>query len=147
MIIQKATIVDLEALIPLFDAYRQFYNQPPDADRARQFLSDRFEHQQSVIFIAYSGEEPIGFTQLFPSFSSTRLTRTFILNDLYVAPAARGLNAGKALLDGASEYCRQLGAAGLSLSTALDNTTARSLYEKAGWALDEEFCVYRLPLL
>lgn len=146
MKIFQATIADLETLLPLFDAYRQFYGQSSDFPRARQFLSDRFEHQQSVIFIAHEGEQAVGFTQIFPSFSSTRMSRTLILNDLFVAPDARGSNIGKALLTAAREYGQQIGAAGLALSTALENTSARALYEKVGWTLDEEFCVYRLPL-
>ncbi|NIJ29592.1 GNAT superfamily N-acetyltransferase [Sphingomonas insulae] len=143
---RQATIADLDTLVPLFDAYRQFYEQPADPIGARRFLGDRFEHQQSVILLACDDIQPVGFVQLFPTFSSARLARTFILNDLFVAPAARGTGAGRALLDAACDYGRAVGAARLSLSTAVTNTNAQSLYERAGWTRDTIFCVYGIPL-
>ncbi|MBB3910256.1 GNAT family N-acetyltransferase [Sphingomonas desiccabilis] len=147
MIVRQATIADLDTLVPLFDDYRQFYGQPSDPIGARSFLGDRFEHQQSIILLAFDGSHAVGFVQLFPSFSSTRLARTFILNDLFVAPDARGTGTGRALLNGACEYSRNVGAARLSLSTAVTNTAAQSLYERAGWTRDTDFYAYGIPLL
>ena len=83
--VRQATVDDLELIAPLFDAYRQFYREPADPDGARQFLLRRFEHNQSVIFLALDGSFPIGFTQLYPSFSSTAMGRILILNDLFVS--------------------------------------------------------------
>ena len=40
--VRQATIADLELIVPLFDAYRQFYRRPADLDLARRFLRDRF---------------------------------------------------------------------------------------------------------
>ena len=144
--IRQATIADLNLLAPLFDAYRQFYKQPSNVAAARAFLASRFEHQQSVIFIAIEAEHAVGFTQLYPGFSSTRLTRIFVLNDLYVSPAARSLGTGKALLDAACSFGRQVGASQLSLRTAKDNTTAQALYERAGWICDTQFLTYEIAL-
>ncbi len=146
MTIRQATIADLDLLAPLFDAYRQFYKQPSDLAATRAFLALRFEHQQSLIFIAFEAKRALGFTQLYPSFSSTRLTRMFVLNDLYVSPPARGLGTGKALLDAACSYGRQVGARQLSLRTATDNTTAQALYERAGWVRDTQFFTYGIAL-
>ncbi len=146
MIVRQATVSDLTTLVPLFDAYRQFYGRPSDQNGARSFLRDRFEHQQSIILVASEGCEVVGFTQLFPTFSSVRLARTFVLNDLYVLPSARGTGAGRALLDGACEYGRSVGAARLSLSTSVSNATAQSLYEQAGWIREADFYTYGLAL-
>lgn len=146
MIVRQATISDLTTLVPLFDAYRQFYGRPSDQNGARSFLSDRFEHHQSIILVACEGCEVVGFTQLFPTFSSVRLARTFVLNDLYVLPSARGSGTGRALLDGAREYGRSVGAARLSLSTSVSNATAQSLYEQAGWIREDDFYTYGLAL-
>src|SRR5689334_3098393 len=101
MDIRQATIADLDALAPLVDGYRQFYKQPSDPDAARRFLADRFHHRQSVIFLAAVDGKAAGFTQLYPSFSSISMARTFILNDLFVTPEARGLGVGKGLLKAA----------------------------------------------
>jgi hypothetical protein len=93
--VRQASVTDLEALVPLFDGYRQFYGKPSDIPLARAFLLERFEHNQSVIFIATQPDgSAVGFTQLYPSFSSVSAARTFLLNDLFVAPAARRSGVG-----------------------------------------------------
>jgi GNAT superfamily N-acetyltransferase len=145
--VRKATVEDLNLLVPLFDAYRQFYRQPSEPERARRFLLERFEHSQSVIFLSFEGADAVGFTQLYPSFSSGAMARIFILNDLFVAPGARRRGAGSALLSAAAEYARGAGVLRLVLSTELTNTTAQSLYERLGWKRDTAFCVYNLALV
>lgn len=87
--IRQATVEDLDTLVPLFDAYRQFYRQPSDMEGARRFLLARFENNQSVIFIAFRNGTATGFVQLYPSFSSTAMARILVLNDLFVAADAR----------------------------------------------------------
>jgi GNAT superfamily N-acetyltransferase len=144
--VRQATVEDLNLLVPLFDAYRQFYRQPSEPERARRFLLERFEHSQSVIFLSFEGAAPIGFAQLYPSFSSGAMARIFILNDLFVAPQARGRGAGSALLHAAAEYARCVGALRLVLSTEVTNATAQSLYERLGWKRDTTFCVYQLAV-
>lgn len=144
---RRATIRDLDALVPLFDAYRQFYAQPTDHDLARRFLRERFEHAQSIVFIAEDdGGAALGFTQLYPSFSSTRAARIFVLNDLFVAPGGRKRGVGAALLAAAADYSRGEGAASLALSTGRTNLTAQSLYEAQGWKRDDVFLSYDLSL-
>ena len=105
--VRQATIHDLELVVPLFDAYRQFYRQTSDLDLARRFISERFEHNQSVIFLALdTSGAAVGFTQLFPWFSIRAAKRAFILNDLFVVPEARRKGVGALLLDAAAAYAR-----------------------------------------
>jgi GNAT superfamily N-acetyltransferase len=144
--VRQATVADLNLLVPLFDAYRQFYRQSSEPERARRFLLERFEYNQSVIFLAFEDAAAIGFTQLYPSFSSGAMARIFILNDLFVAPGARQRGVGSALLQAAAQYGRRAGALRLVLSTELTNTTAQSVYERTGWKRDTVYCVYQLAL-
>jgi len=144
--IRQATIADLATIASLFDAYRQFYRQPSDVEGARRFLRDRFERNESIIFLASTASRAIGFTQLYPTFSSGSMRPILVLNDLYVAPEARGRGVGAALLTAAAGYGRQNGAARLSLQTELTNTTAQALYERMGWKRDTVFCTYQLAL-
>ena len=137
--IHQATINDLEVLSVLFDGYRQFYGRDSDVAAAKQFLLDRFNHGESVLFLALEGSNPIGFTQLYPSFSSVSLGRILILNDLFVSASGRRKGAGSALLSAAVEYAKAVGAIRLGLSTALTNTTAQALYEADGWERDDDF--------
>ncbi len=144
---RRATPDDLDELVPLFDGYRQFYGQPSDLALARSFLSERLAHDQSVIYLAFDDEQrALGFTQLFPSFSSVSAARLFILNDLFVHPNARGRGVGAALLRVAADFGRAAKAVELELSTATTNKTAQALYEREGWRRDQDFHVYRLPL-
>ena|SRR5712692_7779439 len=138
----RAGLDDLEALVPLFDGYRQFYRQPSDPDGARAFLAERIKRGESVIFLAIADGAVVGFTQLYPLFSSVSMKRLWLLNDLFVAPAGRRAGAGRALLDRAERWARETGAKGLTLSTELTNATAQRLYESAGWTKDDEFVHY-----
>lgn len=148
IIVQQATLEQLDEVAALFDAYREFYGQSSDPEGARGFLLDRFEHMQSVIFIAIDQGtgRAIGFTQLYPVFSSISMKRAWILNDLYVQESARGRGAAKLLLEQAKLHGRLTGAKGIELSTAPDNTTAQALYEKFGFERDDAFLHYYLTL-
>lgn len=147
ILIRQANAGDLDLIVPLFDAYRQFYKQPPDLKLAHTFLQERFRLNQSIIFLALDNTgNALGFTQLYPSFSSGLARPIFILNDLFVIPEARRRKVGRRLLQAAAEFGMQAGAARLALSTALDNASAQALYESSGWQRDKGWCTYTLPL-
>src|SRR5699024_1959233 len=85
--IQRAGLDELEPVASLFDAYRVFYGQPGNPVLARAFVRERMRCGESVIFLACRPDAAaIGFTQLYPSFSSISASRAFILNDLFVVP-------------------------------------------------------------
>jgi GNAT superfamily N-acetyltransferase len=138
----RAQLDDLDALVPLFDGYRQFYGQRPDPAGARAFLAERFKRGESVIFLAVVDGAIVGFTQLYPSFSSVSMKRLWVLNDLFVMPDARKSGAGRALLERAERWAAETGAKGLTLSTQITNLTAQRLYEACGWTKDDEFVHY-----
>ena len=145
--ISQAELSHLDLIAPLFDAYRQFYGQASDINAATAFLQERLTHEQSVIFVALADDgKGLGFTQLYPSFSSVSLRRVWILNDLFVAQTARGQGVGAGLLEHARQYGIATHAKELSLQTAVDNQTAQRLYEKLGWQKDTAFYTYYLPL-
>jgi ribosomal protein S18 acetylase RimI-like enzyme len=131
--IRRATEADLDVVAPLFDRYRGFYGQAPDLQRARRWLRERMQCAESVVFVAERDRIAIGFTQLYPMFSSVRTARTWVLNDLFVAENARRCGAARALLDAAVDFARADCAAGIALETGHDNAAARALYVAAGW--------------
>jgi GNAT superfamily N-acetyltransferase len=140
--VRQATVADLDLIVPLFDGYRQFYRKPSDLGLARTFLLERFQHNQSIIFIALDQDSvAVGFTQLYPAFSSVSVARIFILNDLFVVPAARRQGIASLLLRVAADFGRAVGAVRL-----ITNESAQSLYESEGWNRDNSFYVYHLPL-
>src|SRR5262245_19346190 len=137
--VRRAGVEDLDALAPLFDAYRVFYEQAPDLARARAFMGDRLETGDSVVFIAEDKGETVGFTQLYPLFTSVGMGRVFLLNDLYVAKAERRSGAGRLLLEAAAAHGRAEGAIRLTLSTGRNNTVAQTAYEALGWRRSDDF--------
>jgi ribosomal protein S18 acetylase RimI-like enzyme len=144
--IRPATRADLTALAPLFDAYRVFYAQPSDLARARDFLSERFEHGDSALLLATDDGLAAGFVQLYPMFSSVRTRRLWILNDLFVASDARRHGVARALLDAARAFAHERGALRLELETTRDNAHAQALYRSAGWREYDDTLRFHLPL-
>jgi len=141
MEILQATMDELEDLAKLFDEYRQFYGIESDISSAKAFLQLRLALKESVIFIALMDDKIIGFTQLYPTFSSIALQRAYILNDIYVTEDARGLGVGKALMEKVFQYCEQQYARYVTLQTATDNIHARKLYENLNMKQDQ-YCNY-----
>ena len=142
--IRRAGPADLDAAARLFTGYLRFYEKAtPEAD-ARVFIGERLAKQDSVFYLAEAEGTALGFTQLYPAFASLSLAPSWILNDLYVAPGARGRGVGEALMQAARDLAVATGAAELMLQTARSNATAQRLYEKLGWVRDDEFLVYTL---
>ncbi len=137
MKIIKTGVNHIPLLAPLLDQYRVFYKQDSNIIAAKEFLEERFSKNESTIFLALKRKRPIGFVQLYTSFSSVSLQPVFILNDLYVNTAYRGKKVGERLLSRAKEYCRAKEYKGLGLETAIDNPAQR-LYERLGWKKDTD---------
>ncbi|MCF2145170.1 GNAT family N-acetyltransferase [Desmonostoc muscorum LEGE 12446] len=141
-----ANINHLESLSILFDEYRVFYNQVSDIEAAKEFLKERFKNNDSVVFAANENGEIIGFTQLYPSFSSVSMKRVWILNDLYVKESHRQKGVATLLMSAAQEYAKKSGAVRVILATHISNTNAQKLYKSQGYIKDQEFYHYALPL-
>ena len=142
--VRLASPRDLEELAELFDGYRVFYRQPADRARARQFIEERIALHESVVLVVDGDAGRLdGFTQLFPSFTSSGTARTWLLNDLFVRPEARRRGVGRALVTAAIELGRRTGAAAVSLATEQTNVTAQPLYEALGFERDTAFLYYR----
>ncbi len=137
--VRRATPADAAVLAPLFDAYRGFYDQPGDLPLAERFVRERLEREESVVFLAQDAAgAALGFAQLYPSFSSVAARPIWVLNDLFVADAARGRGLGHALLEACRRHGALTGAARLELQTLVGNRLAQRLYESLGWVCQNE---------
>lgn len=147
----RATRAHLDALTDLFVPYLAFYRREHDRDRVREFLSERLARKESVIFVAIEGTgsnaSTVGFVQLYPTFSSLRLSRMWVLNDLYTAPDARRRGVAHLLISAARTMAVGTSATHLELLTARDNHAAQRVYESAGFCRDEQFCRYGQDLV
>lgn len=146
MKVVSITADQIDRVVPLFDAYRQFYGKPSDPAGCREFLSQRLSRHESVILAVVEGEQALGFVQLYPSFSSVSMKRIFILNDLYVLDSARRKGVAVQLLNAAKQHGIQAGAIRLELSTAVTNIAAQALYEREGWIRDQDYYHYELNI-
>ncbi|WP_413299470.1 GNAT family N-acetyltransferase [Bacillus sp. 1P10SD] len=142
MYIQKATINELEVVAELFDLYRVFYEQTSDINAAKEFLNKRIVNEESVIFLALEGNVALGFVQLYPSFSSVSMKRSWVLNDLYVKKEARGQGVGENLIKTALHFAKESGAKGVFLETGKENVNAQRLYEKIGFVQETNYFYY-----
>ena len=140
--VKKATLKDLNAVVPLFDAYRIFYGKQQNKADSSAFLKARLENKESVIFLGSWEDKPIAFTQLYPLFSSTRLQRLWMLNDLFVATAYRQKGMAQALIDAAKQLAQTTQAAGLLLETEKNNLPGNLLYPKMDFIRDEAHHFY-----
>lgn len=133
----------LDQLVPLFDAYRVWYGKPSDLASARDFLLARIQAEESVIYGAFANDDKMkGFVQLYPLFSSTRMNRLWLLNDLFVVASDRGKGISKLLIDQAKKLALDTGAAGLMLETEKSNEIGNNLYPDTGFILDSDFNHY-----
>lgn len=144
--IVRGTIDNLNDLIDLFDQYRIFYKKESDREGAKHFLSARILHNESVIFVYYDNNKSVGFTQLYPKYSSGMMVQNWILNDLYVDGEYRKSGVGTALINTAVEFALSKGAHFLQLETQVDNAIAQRLYRELGFQLQEpskEFLLFK----
>lgn len=147
MEIKKVGLAELDALAELFDAYRQFYRKPADLEGAKNFLHKRISREESVIYLARNDAgQAMGFVQLYPSFSSISMKRTWILNDLFVAKRFRRQKVGHRLMEQARELAEQTGATAIMLETEKNNNIAQTLYKKLGYTQSRDYHVYYLHL-
>ncbi|QYO61985.1 GNAT family N-acetyltransferase [Leptolyngbya sp. 7M] len=137
----------IDHLAVLFDQYRVFYNQASDLAAAKQFLGERFKQRDSAIFVAMDNQSMVGFTQLYPSFSSVSMQRVWILNDLFVVENYRKQGVANLLMDVAEQYARSSGAVRIVLATQITNIAAQRLYESRNYVKDEAFYHYMLRLI
>ena len=145
--IKHATIDYLEALVPLFEAYRLFYGQSPDAVGSRVILKNRIIDRESIILLGFKDGRAVGFAQLYPSFSSVSIRRIFIFNDLYVAPSVRRTGMAMTLLQASRKAALAVDGIRIELETGCDNVSAQYLYERTGWIRNSDFVTYGINLL
>jgi GNAT superfamily N-acetyltransferase len=134
-VIAAVTESDLPDLLPLMRAYCEFYEvSPADGDllaMSRAIIAD--PQREGIQLIARDAQgSPLGFATIFWSWSTLSGSRIGVMNDLFVAPNARGAGVARALIAACQERCREHGASSLSWQTARDNFRAQALYDGIG---------------
>ncbi|HCU1807805.1 GNAT family N-acetyltransferase [Klebsiella aerogenes] len=146
MNIYQAQPQDVDTILPLYLAYRRFYQVEENLGQAREFILKRLQLNESVIFFAEVDGKAVGFTQLYPLFCSLEMKRVWLLYDLYVDESARQHGVAQQLIARAEQLAKESDSAFIMLSTATDNTKAQALYERSGFVRDTDFYVYNKML-
>lgn len=144
ILIMEASMIHLEQILFLFQKYREFYKVELNSLEEKKFIKERMEKSESKIFLAMEENKAVGFTQLYPSYSSVSLKPVWILNDLYVEETYRKSGIGYMLLDAAKEFAIKTKSKGLTLMTGIENESAQNLYEKYGFIRNDHFYNYFL---
>jgi len=142
--VRTATLGDLNAIAPLFDAYRRFFTEEPDLAISRRFLRERLERHESVVLVAFEGLEAVGFLQLYPLFSSWYCRRQWFLSDLYVDGRFRERGIGKYLVTACIDYAKRTGARAVLVELPFSEPHLVRFYGNLGFAKDSVFDLYRL---
>jgi GNAT superfamily N-acetyltransferase len=141
--VRTAALGDLDAIAPLFDAYRRFFTEKPDPENSRRFLGERLERRESVVLAAFEGGEAAGFLQLYPLFSSWYCQRQWFLSDLYVGERFRERGIGKRLVSACIDYAKRTGARAILVELPFSEPHLVRFYGDLGFAKDGVFDLYR----
>ena len=137
MQVREAKLSDLKNLSVLFNLYRMFYGKESDIRVAEEFLKSRIENKDSKIFICEFNNKLSGFVQLYPIFSSTRVSKYWLLNDLFVDINKRGKGYSKLLIERSKKLVIESKACGMMLETEKSNDIGNLLYPSTGFKKNE----------
>jgi ribosomal protein S18 acetylase RimI-like enzyme len=141
--IASAGLADLEELVPLFNAYRRFFNPGADLEESRPFLAARLRDGDGIIFLARNGPEAAGFIQLYPLWSSWYCRRIWFLSDLYVTEKCRGAGVGKLLVERVKHFAGETRAASVMVELPHSEPHLTAFYDRLGFHRDAVFDLAR----
>lgn len=137
--IRRASADDVDALTPLYTAYRQHFNTQAQTEDSRPFLQQRFERDECVVFLAFEEDVACGFILLYPLWSSWYCKRIWFLSDLYVAPQQRNRGAGKMLVEQIKAFAMESGAKSVMVELPRSEPHLTAFYDSLGFARDPVF--------
>lgn len=146
VVIRAVDANDLPQLSELMLEYVvDFYKQPDPGNRAvKNHIAYLLLHpDMGEQWVAEDHRTLRGFATLYFTFSTLRLQRIAILNDLYVSASVRGQGIGEALFNRAFQAGRDRGVVFLQWETTRDNLVAQHLYKKVGGTVSDLIVYHR----
>ena len=135
MPIREATEADLPALLPLLRGYCEFYESDPADEGLEQMARDVIAAPEDQAFLLVASDDSgqvVGFALNQWKWSSLRGARVVVLDDLFVAEAARGQGHADALIEATAGVARRQGAPAVMWLTMPDNKRAHRVYDRVG---------------
>lgn len=146
--ISRVGVPDLDDLAPLMRGYCDFYEVSPSDGSLRALALTLIEHPDTAgvqLIARDEGGEAVGFATIFWSYSTLSASAIGVMNDLYVAPDARGNGLGAELIRACEAECAARGVEILEWETAPSNARAQSVYDRSG-AVRSEWVAYTLAV-
>jgi len=148
MKIERVGEAELGDLLQLVRAYCDFSAVSPSDEElrslSRALIAD--PEREGVQLLARDADDrAVGFATIFWSWATTSAERIGVMNDLFVAPEARGSGTAEALIEACRVECAAHGAGKLTWQTATDNKRAMKVYDRVG-ATRESWVDYWLPV-
>ena len=128
--------------------YCEFYeSNPPDAglERMARALIAAPDHEGMLLVARDDDGAAVGFAAVGWKWSSLRGARVAVLEDLFVAPEARGRGIAGELIAQCGRRAKEGGAPAMLWQTALDNERAQAVYDRVGGTA-ERWVDYSLPV-
>jgi len=141
--IYRAAAADIGALVPLFNAYRKFFNPKADVSASLGFLESRFREGDAVVFMARADGKSCGFIQLYALWSSWYCRRIWFLSDLYVAQEQRKHGIGKLLVERVKTFASQTAAGSVMVELPHSEPHLVDFYDRLGFHRDTVFDLAR----
>jgi GNAT superfamily N-acetyltransferase len=140
--IRRAVLADVENLVPLFDAYREFFAGGAPTG-SQEFLRERLSKADATFFMSFDGETATGFLTLYPLFSSWYATTIWFLSDLYVVPEHRNQKLGRNLVAAARDFAKERSSRSIMVEIPHREPHLIHFYESLGFERDKDFNLYR----
>ena len=146
MVIEPVTETDLPELLPLLRGYCEFYETDPSDEALLDLSRWLLEHpEDGVQLIARNeGGRAVGFSTIYWTWRTMYASRIAVLEDIFVAPEARGTGIADELIRDARVRAREHGARDLTWQTAKTNERAQGVYERIGAERDDGWLDYSL---
>jgi GNAT superfamily N-acetyltransferase len=139
---------DLEDLLPLLRGYCDFYEVSPSDEQllavSRALIADP-ECEGLQLIARQPDGRAVGFATIYWTWQTLNAARLGVMNDLFVADAARGTGLADRLIAACRERAASHGARELAWQTAKDNHRAQKVYERVG-GRRSEWLDYSLPV-
>lgn len=135
---------DWDTLVAFMHAFceEDGHEHGPENEIALRTLIDTPLYGRVVLIL--NGGEPAGYAALCYGFSLEFCGRDGFLDEIYVAPAHRGLGIGSLVLERLQAIAAEDGLKALHLEVMDDNESAARLYRRFGWETRKSRMMTRL---
>ncbi len=140
--VRKARHEDLDDLTALL---RFLFSLEADFDwdepKQYQGLALMLNNSRGCVLVAESEERIVGMCSGQVVISTAEGGPAVLVEDVVVAPGARGQGVGRALLAAMAAWAQEQGATRMQLLADVNNTLALQFYQQAGWRRTALICL------